>query len=37
MATDVGFLIDEVTLVELFELILLLVGEDNVASEGLSH
>ena len=37
MATDIGFLIDEVTLVELFELILLLVGEDNVASEGLSH
>jgi hypothetical protein len=37
MTTDVGFLIDEVTLVELFELILLLVGEDNVASEGLSH
>jgi hypothetical protein len=37
MATDVGFLINEVTLVELFELLLLLVGEDNVASEGLSH
>ena len=37
MATNVGFLINEVTLVELFELILLLVGEDNVASEGLSH
>jgi hypothetical protein len=37
MATDVGFLINEVTLVELFELLLLLVGEDNIASESLSH
>jgi hypothetical protein len=37
MATDVGFLINEVTLVEFFELLLLLVGEDNIPSECLSH
>jgi hypothetical protein len=37
MATDVGFLINEVTLVEFFELLLLLVGKDNISSECLSH
>ncbi len=37
VTTDVGFLVYQVTLVELFELLLLLVREDNIASESLSH